>query len=380
MKSSVKNRNYRMFKKRIAEMDLYQEYKRSHERVKIMLDEKIDDASEETDVPLSAQENLQRFIKQHETISHFVELENPDQGSINLAEDTIPEPSPEESYFQEPTNFHYTIPESESRPESEPEQQELFYSADYRQMTNYSAETLSSDGAASSLPDIVNSEEYHRPESTSFYPIQHKRIEDELDDIIRDALSNVGPINNSQSSNIDPELLDLIKNFLLKDNFSSVLPFSDYFFPSDEKNFQDQTPSPATYPDRQYSNTPDDLSSREPFKPNKGYLIDSKIPTVKKQLDIDQNPPNPPQSKSTIKRPEPMDQMGVFESAYSPIDFEDDSSLAITKSEISKQVKNLIRESLEDNKPEVAKSNDLLELEKQLKQHIEKIKQSRKEN
>ena len=72
--------------------------------------------------------------------------------------------------------------------------------------------------------------------------------------------------------------------------------------------------------------------------------------------------------------------MGVFESAYSPIDFEDDSSLAITKSEISKQVKNLIRESLEDNKPEVAKSNDLLELEKQLKQHIEKIKQSRKEN
>ena len=376
MKSSVKIRNYRMFKKRIAEMDLYQEYRRSHERVKIMLEEKIEDNSEKTDVPLSAQENLKRFIKQHESSTHFAELENPEQDSINLAEDTIPEPPPEESYFQESTNFHYTIPEPGS--EFEPEQQQQpFYSTGYRQMSNYPSEVYTSDANASSLPDTI-AEEPYRPESKNFYPFRHKKIEEELDDIIRDALSNISPIDNLQSSDIDPELLDMMKKFLLKDNFSSVLPSSDYYFHSEESNFQDQSNYPPINPDRQYSNTPDEISSQIPFKQNEGTLIESKSQTFKKQLYIDQNPPNPPHSKSTIKRPESMDEMGVFEPTFSTIDFEDDSSLAITKNEISKQVKNLIRESLEDNKTETVKSNALLELEKQLKQHIEKIKQSRK--
>ena len=83
-----KNRNYRMFKKRYAEMDLYQEFRRSHERVKVMLSESMEEKNESDSTLPSAQENLQRFIKQHESKEIVPETEyenvNSEQNFIDL--------------------------------------------------------------------------------------------------------------------------------------------------------------------------------------------------------------------------------------------------------------------------------------------------------
>ncbi len=367
-----------MFKKRYAEMDLYQEYRRSHERVKVMLDEKPEDIFEEPTTPPSAQDNLQKFISRHETNLKKIEDHIEEQQAINLAEETIPEENqvnsdPATSAMFRPMATGPELPPIEPEPvynqnfyanpqnESSVQWSEDTYQPNYN--FEYSNPNLPTQYANQEYPSAVDQVQNREKKE----PIQHKKVEEELDDIIRDALSNVSASTNNSDDDVDPELLGMIKGLLRKTN----VPLSDTSFPI---NYQDSfwnIPETPAQPS---------IHQTGPKSINESESVNSedKAPaSLDKQLTKEQIPPKVPQTKTTVKRPEIAGELGIFDPSFSTADIDDDSSLALTKKEISQQVKNLLRESLDDTKSETSKPNDLLQLEKQLKEHIEKIKQSK---
>ena len=351
MKSQV--RNYRMFKKRIAEMDLYQEYRRSHERVKVMLSEKAEDFPETPVSSPSAQDNLRNFIKQHEVLQKEPETEILEQNYVNLAQDTVVNSFSENQEFVQHENMYersFTSPPNDF--------QEPLYS-DHNQ-----------DPGINTTFEAFDSQKNYQ-----IGQFQAKGVEDELDYIIRDALYNIHPTSKDQNSNVDPELLKIIKEYLIQNNVSS----NEFNFLNETSAYvpgqNSLTQSSTQFNQSNIEKNNNSLSNR-PNTDNLKISNQSRAESFEKQLQDQQAPPKLP--KSTVKRPSSPTPLASIESPFSSLDFEDDSSLALTKQELSQQVKNLIKDTLEDNKTEASKPNDLLELERQLKEHIEKIKQSRK--
>lgn len=360
-----------MFKKRYAEMDLYQEFQRSHERVKVMLNEEIGENADKNLTAPSAQENLQRFIQQHEAEPFLHEHEEPEQNFINLETETMPEEESNTEFSPINNNNASNIQENNLNHVNFNNYQNQFYKPPQNDL--YYESESPQDFTSAEMPPPQNYEKIN-------HPVKHRRVEDELDDIIRDALNNIGPYNSTTQSDIDPELLKMLKKLLLKNNMSSNWSDNNFLRDVAESGYgvefdqNDLNKSTNSY-------SPDgSLNSNS--QPN--INLESQIKPVNtsfdQQLQNQQSPPKAPTKASTVKRPGVKQQVGVFDPSFATMDFDDDSSLALTKKEISTQVKNLIRETLEENTQETSKPNDLLELEKQLKEHIEKIKHSRKIN
>ena len=349
-----------MFKKRYAEMDLYQEYRRSHERVKVMLNEKPEDILDEPSVPPSAQDNLQKFISLHETNLKKIENEYEEQNAINLAEDTIPK--------ETITSTDYPTPEMFPPIATGPEQPPITSEADYQQ--NYYPPYQFSNSPESVEPSLQlrNEQEFYNEPQTMHYrqemnppyanqevrienkePIRPKKVEEELDDVIREALEKVTPNTNILDSDIDPELMNLIKNLLVKNNLtifdsSQLMNHHNDFWNIPESSAQSATPQ---------------APEQAVKEPQKGQSTE-RIPTsIDQQLKKQQIPPKAPATKTTVKRPEVAGQPGVFDPSFSTADVDDDSSLALTKQEISLQVKNLLRESLQETQQETSKVKEI---------------------
>lgn len=371
-----------MFKKRYAETDLYQEYRRSHNRVKVMLQDQPDDFLDKPDIQPSAQDNLQKFIDLHELSLAQKEQEHVDQKSIDLALDTIATENTSE--MQPIASRMYQGSDSGSTNPSFINNSEIienyytgpttstsrFQEPDFTPV--YNEELYKAYNSSQESQEITEVPPANQVKLPTKRPVQHKKVEDELEDIIRDALLNVSPTTKLDTSDVDPELLEMIKAMLVKTNrdpsySSNFESYQNNYWDSPQDSTYPYPPTPQTQPEQ--STDPETQPSRE----NTSVRLDQ-------QLKNEKAPPKVPQRKSTVKRPEPTELVGVFDPSFSSNDLDNDSSLAMTKKEISLQVKNLIRESLEDSHQETNKPDDLLELEKQLKEHINKIKQSRNNN
>jgi hypothetical protein len=361
-----------MFKKRIPQMDIYQEYRRSHERVQVMLKEEIDFDSGLSIIAPTAQENLQKFIKLHELKDPYPEPQKAVQNFVNLAEDTTEIPFQENKIKSDPQK-EIEVPEKyfNTPVDHNPQYQNL--NADSFPESNFQENFTYNQ--PSSRNNVSNREE------TNYSNVkQPKKIEDELEDIIRDALNNSVINENNYSSEIDPdpELIKLLRNniFHQKENFNFDYQRDENFSNVEFVPSQNDT----IYQDQRFSR--DAIEEDQSHSLNKGNgdrdRIQSKAEFLEKQIKNQQAPPKVPTSKTTVKRPEIKNSGLDSESAFFTNTFEDDSSLTLTKQEISNQVKSLIRETVENNS-DATKTNDLLELEKQLKEHIEKIKLSRNE-
>lgn len=368
-------RNYRMFKKRVAEMDIYQEYRRSHDRVKVMLKDEVDVIiSSESDTPISAQENLRNFIKQHEARLLIPESDSPptpteeelDQAFIDLKQDTILNPvlpetqsnSYQNTYqdtftFQKPKyDYEYSLKKNLSPPNN-------FAFDEKFNPPNHNEEDKSTN---------------YEEQQEQIFPFKSVKVEEELETIIREALTNFNPASSIQSSDIDPELLKMIKEFIFT---TTTTPdsFSNSFFstaPFEQQNVI-QFEKQLGLPENQFEGISNTASlTQKELKGNDAAILE-------KQIQDQQVPPKIPSTKTTVRRPSIPEPMSPLETTFSAADYEDDSSLALTKNELKMQVRNLIRESLAESDTEIpSKPNDLLQLEKQLKEHIEKLKQSRK--
>lgn len=369
-----------MFRKRYGEMDLYQEYRKSHERVKIMLKEQeVISDDKEVESPPSAQDNLRNFIKQHDTSFDFSEektvIEQPvdEQNFIRLDQDTIVQ-SNADFNFQNSSPFS---PENEFNSQT-PDNQ---FQSTPQQNTSYD----NNFDLENEYPTDYNSTVQVTAEKSNQSPIKkNKKVEDELEDIIREALTNYEPNTKNQSDDIDPELMQMMKELLLKNN--SINPSNETFtnfFSTDQNNFSSSTTDQG-YIDLDSTVPENTLQNLQPIEEelqfnDKSYQlqqneIESKAAVFERQLQGQQAPPKPP----TVRRPSSDHPLGPIETTFTQSEYEDDSSLALTKKDIKLQVKNLIKETLE-NTPESPKPNDLQQLEKQLKEHLDKIKQSRKE-
>ncbi len=349
-------------------MDLYQEFRRSHERVKVMLSETIDENSEKISAPPSAQENLQRFIQQHESKIFDLEQKASEQNYVNLATETLPEKSSNYSFSSINNNLPSNVSEDNFN------QYTYDTKPDQISITHPSVPIYESEHPKDEIPYTAilpqNDKEPH-------LPVQHKKVEDELDDIIRDALNNIAPASTNPTD-FDPELLKMLKKLLLKNNFTSNWQDNNFFLDVNEQNrgeafYQDINSASSNSNPNQNS-----LDSNSQFQPDLRQQGKKQIASFDQHLQNQQSPPKVPIKLVTVKRPDVKEQVGVFDPSFSSMDYDDDSSLALTKNEIRMQVKTLINETLEENKQESTKPNDLLELEKQLKEHIEKIKNSRK--
>ena len=358
-----------MFKKRFGEMDLYKEFRRSHERVKVMLSESDTYVPEDTSEPVSAQDNLQKFIKQHEDKLNKQEEEKEEKNYVNLAEETIlPDTSAlqeqtESDYSQSSDEHDYTQQEFQFETENEPLSEPVFSSSreqEFPQQPEYQSNFNEMNEPVFNYDTNLSSiTPPYQPKTDDNALLKHKNVEDELEDIIRDSLSSFSTDTVNKDSDIDPELLKMLKNLLFKNRFNNR-----------ETNYEIS----------RYKNENENQTNIESINQSEDSSYQTPEPiSFDQQLKNQQAPPKLPQSKSTVKRPEMKGNIGVFDPSFTTADFENDSSLALTKKEISLQVKNLIRESLEEDSTETTKTNDLLELEKQLKEHIEKIKQSKKE-
>ena len=354
-------------------MDIYQEYRRSHERVKVMLSENTEEFPEKALSNPSAQENLKNFIKRHEVQVHEVNNNPPaeEPSGINLAEETILHPDIT-------TNYSYDDMESNRPYDVNAEQ--------YQEISNYSVPSEGYNGNVNRhdfTPKFQNTqyqENFQKPiKQPSTSHSKARNVEDELEDIIRDALINQQPPTNEPASDVDPELLNLMKGLLIKKLQPQAQNFQNYY----PNNYEQSNNLPITdnfQPD--YYN-----AESQPYTPNSNETktteqtnsTKSKADAFEKQLQNQQIPPKIPRSLNLDKTEDNKSNLEVIEPAFTPIEFDDDSSLALTRKELQAQVKNLIKETLENNQKETTKPNDLLELEKQLKEHIEKIKQSRQE-
>ena len=330
-----KNRNYRMFKKRYAEMDLYQEFRRSHERVKVMLSESMEEKNESDSTLPSAQENLQRFIKQHESKEIVPETEyenvNSEQNFIDLENETI---TPERTgYSSSEVNNNLVIPNQERDMP-----QENFIAENQQFVYDFASSPLYESPRPIQENYNLNQNTQHNMERS--IPTRSNKVEDELDTIIREALNKVSPITNIHSSDVDPELLSMLKKLLIKKDLSPEARTDQFSINLADTISQGEFIQNYVFSQIQNNPISNETSTEGQLNSTEKGTSRPKSASLDQQVNNEKVPPKLPSNKSTVKRPETKEQIGVFDPAFSSIELDEDSSLALTKKEISMQVKN----------------------------------------
>ena len=371
-KEKKPTRQYKMFKKRVAKLNIFEESITTQNRVWNTLEtrkqgykvKKDINSSQKTVNYISVNASTATKKNTNESINSQQKSVKPMETIENIQPAVLQSNNPKKDYLK--TNINEIIPNQPNNGGTitETENNNNIIPNNPQQIDPIQVPLTTDE-----INIISNSYEYTPfTETSAFKKIKNTSIEYELENIITEAIQKPSTTNSKTIDDIDPELLNLIKKTLIQSDVD--------IFNNGNENISETPINNSNFVENQIHNTFNknfELRKQSYGKIAETFEKQIHPPVFNKQINQDETIDLTEKNANVIN----VDSL-TFTSDTSLL--EDDSSIALKKEELRSQVKNLIKETVNNNPSKNTTRNDLQELERQFKQSLERLKIAKKEN